>query len=265
MTTGTNAIGFEEAVYVANPDTCHFYHSMDLPEFGLQTGEWDLRRDVDNYLGNQIFQGKTVVDVGTASGFLAFEMEKRGAAVVAFDRNLSDVHDDAGLIPYHDFSPRFGYPFERGLEIRIQNLRKLRNSFWLSHRLLKSKIRLYAGNAYAGASDIGTVDYSFFGCILLHLRDPLLALAAFAKITRERMIITDTHENIGTLAEYPVMFLRVNVADPGNRGTWWYLTPALLKQYLAVLGFVRFSLSYHSALHVDGNRDAGLFTLVAER
>jgi predicted nicotinamide N-methyase len=38
---------------------------------------------VDPYLGNFDFVGKRVLDVGAASGFLTFEMEKRGAEVVA--------------------------------------------------------------------------------------------------------------------------------------------------------------------------------------
>ena len=36
-------------------------------------------------------RGKRVLDVGTSSGFLCFEMERRGAEVVAFD--LSDEFD----------------------------------------------------------------------------------------------------------------------------------------------------------------------------
>jgi hypothetical protein len=265
MTLHAREAGFQDAVYIPNPAECFFYHSMDLPEFGLQIGDWDLRNDVDNYLGNQTFGGKTVVDVGTASGFLAFEMEKRGANVVAFDRNLSDAADDVGLIPYYDFASRYGQTFERVVQLRSQTQQRLRNSFWLSHRLLNSEVRLYAGNAYSGIVDIGMVDYSFFGSILLHLRDPLLALSSFAKITREKMIITDTREDIGTLEGYPVMFLRANVNDRNNPGTWWYITQSLLQQYLGVLGFTKFSVTYHQAQCVSGNQAAELFTIVAER
>jgi methyltransferase family protein len=255
--------GFLSPVYVSGPEDCFFYHSIDLPQFGLQVGHWDLRKDVDAYLGNQSFANKTVVDVGTASGYLAFEMEARGADVIAFDRSESDIEDDAGLIPYHDFSARFGYSLQEAVQHRIAGLRNLRNSFWLTHRLRNSNVRYYAGNVYA--HDIGEVDYAFFGCILLHLRDPIGALSSFARIAREKVIITDTLENLDKIGEAPVMYLRANARDKGNPGTWWYLTPALLKQYLAVLGFSKSSLSFHKAYEVGRSQDAPFFTLVAER
>ena len=64
---------------------CVFYHSIDLPGIGSVKGEWDLRGKFDEYIGSIDVSGKTVLDVGTASGFLTFEAEKRGATVFSFD------------------------------------------------------------------------------------------------------------------------------------------------------------------------------------
>jgi 2-polyprenyl-3-methyl-5-hydroxy-6-metoxy-1,4-benzoquinol methylase len=58
---------------------------MDLPGFGSVIGQWDLRGRFDNYTGRVPLAGRTVVDVGTASGFLSFDAEKRGALVTGFD------------------------------------------------------------------------------------------------------------------------------------------------------------------------------------
>jgi hypothetical protein len=55
---------------------CAFYHYMDLP------GYWDLRPTIDEYLGRFDFRDKRALDVGAASGYLTFEMEKRGAGMV---------------------------------------------------------------------------------------------------------------------------------------------------------------------------------------
>jgi hypothetical protein len=192
-------------------------------------------------------------------------MEKRGASVIAFDRYIKDASDDLGLIPYYDFQTRFGYTLEQVVELRKKSQIALQNSFWLSHRLLNSKARLYCGNVYDGVGGIGQVDYCFFGCILLHLRDPLIALSTFANITREKIIITETHEEIGACANAPVMFLRANVNDQANHGTWWYLTPKLLETYLGVLGFKHFTLTFHRGRSLQANNDATFFTLVAER
>ena len=52
---------------------------MEIPGHGLVTGQWDLRGGVDDYLGKVAFAGQRVLEIGPASGFLTFEMEKRGA------------------------------------------------------------------------------------------------------------------------------------------------------------------------------------------
>ncbi len=62
---------------------CLWYHTMDLPGIGMVDGSWDLRETIDNYLGRVDFAGKRCLDIGTASGFLTFEMERRGASAVA--------------------------------------------------------------------------------------------------------------------------------------------------------------------------------------
>jgi 2-polyprenyl-3-methyl-5-hydroxy-6-metoxy-1,4-benzoquinol methylase len=73
---------FSPARYVQDPSQCVFYHKMELPEFGLVEGAWDLRGRINEYLGNVPLAGKRALDVGTASGFLSFEMEHQGAEVL---------------------------------------------------------------------------------------------------------------------------------------------------------------------------------------
>ena len=70
---------------MTNVDECFFYHHMGLPGFGKVGKGWDLRKTIDDYLGRFDFRGKRVLDVGTASGFLTFEMERRDAEVASFD------------------------------------------------------------------------------------------------------------------------------------------------------------------------------------
>ena len=67
---------------VTDPATCDWYHAMDLPELGTVGGAWDLRATIDDYLGRHDFRGKRCLDIGTSSGYLTFEMERRGASEV---------------------------------------------------------------------------------------------------------------------------------------------------------------------------------------
>ena len=69
--------------FVDRLEDCFFYHAMDLPGFGLVPAHWDLRGRFDEYIGGVDVRGKSVLDVGTATGFLSFEAEKRGDTATA--------------------------------------------------------------------------------------------------------------------------------------------------------------------------------------
>jgi hypothetical protein len=76
---------FATPLKVEDVADCYFYHTMELPGHGVMKGDWDLRGGVDDYLGKVAFAGQRVLEIGPASGFLTFEMEKRGAAVVSVE------------------------------------------------------------------------------------------------------------------------------------------------------------------------------------
>ncbi len=59
---------FAEPMAVATASDCVFYHSMDLPISGSREGHWDLRGRFDDYISRISVDGKSVLDVGTASG-----------------------------------------------------------------------------------------------------------------------------------------------------------------------------------------------------
>src|SRR4029453_839143 len=155
---------FADPVKVADVGDCYFYHTMELPGYGVMNGEWDLRRRVDEYLGNFSFAGRRVLEIGPASGFLTFEMEKRGAEVISVE-----VTDEHGwdFVPYpdarleEDFGPR-----------RIV-MQQLKNSYWFSHAALQSKAKVYYGDAYNLPAALGEFDIAVMGAVLLHCRDPL--------------------------------------------------------------------------------------------
>ena len=86
---------FEPEKPWALPDKadCAFYHSMTFPDGETVEGQWDLRDIFEQYVGHHELRGKSVLDVGTASGFLAFEAERAGATVTAIDAADADELD----------------------------------------------------------------------------------------------------------------------------------------------------------------------------
>src|SRR5436309_8032262 len=68
-----------------------WYHTLELAP-GLTTQGWfDLRPFVSRYGLPERMDGMRALDVGTWDGFWAFEMERRGAEVLALD--LDDPQD----------------------------------------------------------------------------------------------------------------------------------------------------------------------------
>src|SRR5215208_5675015 len=90
-TTSTAQIVEAQARDVSDPSSCVFYHAIDLPSFGRQDGMWDLIGRFDDYVAGTDVSGRTVLDVGCATGFLTFEAEKRGATVTSFDAPGAEV------------------------------------------------------------------------------------------------------------------------------------------------------------------------------
>src|SRR5947207_13806455 len=159
---------------------CYFYHTMELPGYGVMEGrDWDLRGGVDDYLGKLDFAGQRVLEIGPASGFLTFEMEKRGADVVSVE-----VTAEHGW----DFVP---YPAKKLEEVfghRAKHIERLKNSYWFSHAAHQSKAKVYYGDVYNLPATLGQFDIAVMGSVLLHCRDPLRIVEPCGKMARLLLI-----------------------------------------------------------------------------
>ncbi|HWB46309.1 MAG TPA: hypothetical protein VG900_12775 [Hyphomicrobiaceae bacterium] len=245
-------------------DDCFFYHTMDLPEHGVIEGEWDLRGCEDAYLGPVELSGKTVFDVGPASGYLSFEMTRRGAKVVALEWD-ENAESEFGLVPYWDYAARFGRSREQMVSERKRHIVSLRKSFLLAQRALGITIPIYTGDAVASAPPM-PADIALLGCILLHLRDPVGAIYNIASRVREAVVITELACGPPvTLDGPPALIFWPSAEVPGNSGTWWSFSPAALRQILLIAGFSRFALTPGSAFSNQANARIGIFNLTAWR
>jgi SAM-dependent methyltransferase len=265
----------------------YFYHSIDLPGLPTIAGAWDLRPAVDSYLGGIDVAGKRVLEVGAANGFLSFHMERQGASVVPYDLS-PDRLGDIMLFPGLDKGV-----FEAKYREVVTGLNR---AWWHAQRAFGSSLALRHGTAYEIPEELGPVDITTFGSILLHLRDPYSALAAVARLTRERIVVTDLL-NAPFCAEVSLerstamparneaqqaqstgmIFNPTRNQDPS---AWWSFSPGAIERLLLAVGFGRSRVTFHQQLFRPGfapwgpaaldsfkgcTEPAPLFTVVAER
>jgi len=235
-------------------EDCDFYHSVDLPLSGFHVGAWDLRGRFDEYVAHQPFDGKTVLDVGTASGFLTFEAERRGATVTSFDAAEATSW---WVLPFRSF--------EADVDMHRSLLERWKNSYWLCHSEFESSAECVYGDIYDLSPDLvgGTFDVVLVGQILVHLPDAISALAAAASCCRDTMIVVE-----GNYAnDAPVAALCGRADRPDVSYAWYHYSHGWYREILAILGFskvaittgnFRCNVSTHEA-------DIELATVVASR
>lgn len=227
---------------------CYFYHTMELPGRGVIEGrDWDLRGRVDEYLGNVDFAGQRVLEIGPASGFLTFEMEKRGADVISVE-----VTEEHGW----DFVPYPDAKLEEVFGPRRIVMQQLKNSYWFSHAALQSKAKVYYGDAYNLPAALGNFDIAVMGAVLLHCRDPLRIVEQCGKRANTLIIVDKFHAD---LESAPVCRLAPTTAN-FLWHTWWHFSTQFFIQFLAVMGFTTSEPVTHQQLH--RGRAHTLFTLV---
>jgi len=238
-------------------DQCFFYHTMDLPGFGEVRGHWDLRGRFNEYIGGVQLAGKSVIDVGAATGFLSFEAEKCGATrVVSFDIGHASQQS---FLPFKNKLP-YSDP-KRWAEQYGAEIEQWKNSYWLCHRLLQSKAEVVYGNIYDFPKGLGQFDVAIVGSVLEHLSDQISALASIAKLTRETIVVISpllrTDERIARFEA---------LADhPENDFTWWTYSEGVYREVFKMLGFNITRVCEAEYYYHYGERFETRCTIVAER
>ena len=198
-------------------DALIWYHAIDLGDGVVTRGIYDHRPYLERFGIPSDLRGRTALDIGAASGFFSFEMERRGAAVTA-----TDLPAWMG----HDFGPDYVPDLTEG-----QAASYLRDPFLLAKEALGSSVERREINVYdLSPETVGTFDLVFCGSVLLHLTDPFRALMRIRSVTRGTAIVSTAFRDSGV--EPTALF----VGD-SKAATWWMPNRACLEIMMRSAGF----------------------------
>jgi tRNA (mo5U34)-methyltransferase len=202
-----------------------WYHCIEVAPGIVTPGLFDLRPVADRLPWPEV-RGRRCLDVGTADGFLAFELERRGAAeVVALDLPQPEDWDweaHTGATGPEYVRAVAGPEVGAGLRTALQ--------------LRGSAVQVVSGSVYdLDPAWLGTFDVVVCGSLLLHLRDPLRALAAIRSVCRDRLLCTNQLDLGRTVTHPRAPLFRLD----GTSGVtqWWIPNAAGHRQMLRAAGF----------------------------
>jgi SAM-dependent methyltransferase len=221
--TETDRIEAARSALEVNPT---WYHSIELAPGVVSPGQVDHRGLVAKVLPDDL-DGLRALDIGTFDGFWAFEMEKRGAEVVAIDVETIDAAEWPPLNRerLRNETQAFGIELGRG--------------FRLAKEILGSNVERVVSSVYDLTPDVigGPVDFVFEGAVLLHLRDPVRALERARGVLSPdgRMLIWELISVLDTLRapRRPVARFSPLLSD----FTWWLPNYAALVSMPMAAGF----------------------------
>ena len=201
----------------------HWYHCVDLGDGRTTPGWIDLRGVVDVPALPSSLTGRRALDIGTYDGFWAFELERRGAQVVALD--IDEI-------------PPPDTPLANRAAIAAEaEGREPGRGFRALKALRGSSVERVSCNVYDLTPEAvgGPVDLVFLGAMLLHLRDPVGALERVLQVLvpgGELVLFEPVDVKLSRKKEPLARFLARDTT-----WTWWYPNTACLRQWAETAGF----------------------------
>lgn len=201
----------------------HWYHCVDLGDGRTTPGWIDLRGVVDVPGLPVSLTGQRALDVGTYDGFWAFELERRGAQVVALDVDEIPPPDTPAVNRPRIAGEAEGREPGKG----FRALRALRGS-----TVQRVSLDVYDLTPEAIG---GPVDLVFVGAMLLHLRNPVGALERALSVLRPggRLVLLEPVDVRLSRRKEPLARFLAH----GTIWTWWYPNRECLRQWAQTAGF----------------------------
>jgi tRNA (mo5U34)-methyltransferase len=199
-----------------------WYHSIELPGGSVVEGHQtiqQLRTRIRQFPIPEDLTGKRVLDIGAWDGWFSFEMERRGAEVLALDAT--------------------------------RNTRLLE-----AKNLLGSRIDYHISDiCRTTAKDLGTFDIVLFLGVLYHVKHPILALENVCGMCRD-MACIESFVTDSDPAALPLMEFYETTELRGQLDNWVGPNAACLLAFCRTAGFARvdFESSLGERAHLTGYR-----------
>lgn len=197
----------------AEVDRFFWFHSFDFGDGVVSKGFKSreiVTSEADAYFSPLFLTGKSVLDIGTWNGYMAFEAERRGAArVVATDNHVWSLDWTHGRQPFD-----------------------------LAHRLLNSAVE----SRQIDVPDIkpetmGLFDVVLFLGVFYHLFDAQTLTRQIAGCARDLLILETHQDALQNRRPAMIFYPEATLADdPTN---WWGPNPHCMWWILRECGFTR--------------------------
>ena len=187
-------------------DECEWYHAMEIdgvsPNNLTPSISFDCREDIGNILGNLDYKDKKVLNLGSITGYLSFEAERRGGDVTSIDLAVDPTQLAKQQATERDWVPRANDNWKKDLKAFMVREALRRNAFWYAHKALNSKSRMLISHANNLPKELEMHDIGIIFSVLVHIRDPFLALQRMCSHINEKIVITE-------LGSYPTYFFKL--------------------------------------------------------
>jgi tRNA (mo5U34)-methyltransferase len=248
----------------------YWYHTLDLGDGLITPGLYDYRETIAAFGFPEDMSGMTVLDVGSATGFFAFEFERRGARVISVELpSLRDLDRFPGQDVENSLRKIEAMAFPDSLDKTkfTRHGYSERDLYWYllegPFRFCRERLRSRVERCYSTIYDLTLertgvregFDLVFLGDVLIHTLYPLKALAALAPLCRAG---TGTLIFAGVLPEGPqeppamIYIGGSNAAD--DEVAWWHPNLSCLTHLLSKLGFAKVENTgvHRGILHPSG-------------
>jgi tRNA (mo5U34)-methyltransferase len=183
-----------------------YYHTIELPDGGVIPGIQTLEKQrwrIAQFPIPQDLRGKRVLDIGAWDGWFSFEMERRGASVVAVD--ATD-----------------------------------KTNFRATKALLNSKVEyVVADVCHLSPRDIGYFDIVLFFGVLYHLKHPMLALERVCELSTDLACVESFVTDDQPFGTVPTMEFYEGTQLAGQFDNWVGPNISCLMAMCRAAGFAR--------------------------